>query len=236
MIRVKDISLHSWNPKTIMGISPTITYTCGKCGKTSTTKISTKTNVSDNNKVIVICEHCKTLNDTGLTLAKTNRLGISLYKQSSKILFLDIDGVLNSYFGINVDSALTHGDSKNNRFNTQNMIVLQFIVGNIPNLELIVFVDKKNDNLAEINDELSQYNINQPIKYLYFDRMSKSALIEQYCDAANIHYNDIVYISSNKLIYSDVTDIINRFIKTDSHDGLTYNEYRKLCLLYGINV
>lgn len=171
---------------------------------------------------------------------------------SSRYIFLDIDGVLNSYFGsLLLESPLIDIYDNYieycNYFHIQNMNVLKFIVDQFKGINIIISSswNNRDKNKDMIKNAFSMYNIPEPIAYIRDiqenNNFDKPSLINKYIEKNNIPLKNIV-IFDDEWFYKDYNTgrvdlskpIMSRFIHVNTHDGLTYSSYETMCGLFNI--
>lgn len=155
-----------------------------------------------------------------------------------KYMFLDVDGVLNSYFHqvIVSKNTLDRDYMISDDISPYNIEVLKFITREaFPDMNIIIS-SSWCYNYKLIRELKNIFIINNiPIYDLIYTpskkEFNKKELIIEYIKNKNIHPNSVVIIDDDQVF--NFKDRLNRrFIRTNPHDGLTYNDYLKMCKLF----
>lgn len=173
---------------------------------------------------------------------------------SSRYIFLDIDGVLNSYFGsLSLESPLIDAYDMDyieysNYFHIQNMNVLKFIIDQFKGINIIISSswNNRDKNKYMIKNVFNIFDLPEPVAHIMDiqenDIFDKPHLINKYIEKNNIPLKNIV-IFDDEWFYKDSNTgridlskpLMNRFIHVNPHDGLNYNCYETMCGLFNIS-
>lgn len=155
---------------------------------------------------------------------------------SKKYIFLDIDGVLNSYIGLELHCIIDNDIRLTYCWNNlcmNNLIALKLLLKNCPN-EVKLILNTSWRNLEDLREAFIYLHIRR-WDYTLIETYNKKTNLLKYLNDNNIPYDDIVIIDDEDYL-KDIEDIHNRLVKINPHDGLTYSDSVKVCNLLGLKM
>lgn len=156
--------------------------------------------------------------------------------ENVKYLFLDVDGVLNSGLGGSTEDFLgIHSNIVD--LESKCLYALRYLVKHIDDIHIILttsWIQCSGDRpLKVLNNKFKQWEIPSWVdtirKEIYecTPNSTREKAITLYCNRHNINMKSIIVLDDEELIFNN--DIQDRFIRIDTHDGLTFADYRKVC-------
>lgn len=149
----------------------------------------------------------------------------------SKYIFLDIDGVLNSYFGYECDEVLNNDNYLDSWYyedlQLRNLIILKKLIEYCPDTKIYInscWNLKQSLNLYKAFDYL---NITVPISLSsalgdVHNGKEKLDRLIRYLRLDDINISDIVIIDDED--YVQGTELESRLVQINPHDGLAYKD------------
>lgn len=136
-----------------------------------------------------------------------------------KYIFLDIDGVLNSYFGYEYTTTHKLIDD----FHIRNLLILKSLLDNNDNIKIILNSSWGMKCAYSFNHVCEILGIKCLVdKHIYQYGNNKEERVLKYIKENNIDLSDIAIIDDDEFMTD--SNLKARYIKIDCHDGLTHRD------------